>query len=656
MSNEFKFDPMTGEPIKDDSKPEAGNKFDPMTGEPVSNEAQADGNVQFDPMTGEPVSNGAQADGNVQFDPMTGEPVSNGAQTDGNVQFDPMTGEPVSNGTQADGNVQFDPITGEPVFNSNKYSAIPEENPKKSNTAAIVVLIVILAAAIAGGVFAAFKLGVFKKPYEKIYDGFQKTFTANSFHITKDLSDMMDIVKSGDYNLDVDGDVEAAGYKFKGNMKYALNAKDKQQSLTASVGMGDLEFSAAEYLTDKEVLLDLGALYSRVIKYEFSDDNKGYAVKEINKDQLKAINSFPTQFFNMASCSKSNSDKVKKIVKESMSEWDIEKADPEEFEIAGKERKLSGYTVTLTGDELADLYKNIIDDAEKSNKEYYDAMKNFFGVGNFEQGKESMIEQLKEFPKTEFDIYLYNGSAAVISFEEEGEKYTMNFFKGKKALEDMEFVCGKDSIEVVTSDEDSVENIDVKGDFDGKSVKGGLEYDYKNGKIKVSAMGISYKFNLKKEKGKYTFSTDDAKYGDNSYSLSVSIYKGAKIEKIEDKNALDIGNASEEEIGELAEDLRNAYSGLFSNALLGGSSYGSDDSDDSYGSDDYGYGSDDYGYGSDDYGYGSDDYGYGSDDYGYDSDDYGYGSDDYGYGSDDYGTDTEKTSGIIDSNGNTFEY
>ncbi|MCR5526070.1 MAG: hypothetical protein K6F39_01635 [Lachnospiraceae bacterium] len=607
MSNEFKFDPMTGETIKNDTAPENENSFDPMTGEPIK---KAD----------------SEPDNGVEFDPMTGEPVKKGEQSQSDVQFDPMTGEPVNNDAQAGGSVQFDPMTGEPVYGGNSFSSVPAENPKKGNKAAVaVVAVIVVLIAIAGCVFAAFKLGVFKKPYEKVYDGIDKTLTSNSSHITKDLSDMVAIINSGDYNFDLDGSVDSSGYKVKGSLNYAQNSKKKQQSAVASAGVGDLEFTVSEYMTDKEIYADLGALYSRVLKYSFDDDNDGFLLKEMNKDQIKAINTFPAQFFKMTANRNKQSEAMEKTVKESMADWEIEKADPEEFEINGKDRKLNGYTVTLTGDDLSKLYKDILDQAEEENPDYYDAMDQFFGVGVYEEAKEQMLKDLVDFPETDFNVYLYKGAAAVITVD--GEKdFVMNCYKGSKPLDEIEITSGEDKINVSKTDEDSVESISIKGTADGKSIKGGLDYDYKNGEIKVSAMGVSYKFNFTKEDGKYVFSTKDTKYGDVSFSLSATISKGAKIKEIKDSDALDIGKASEDDMREMVSDLQESIGGLMG-GVLGG--YGS--SDDDYGS---------YG------GYGSDDDYDSYDSYGSDDDYSSYGD----YDSDDY------SSGVTDSEGNTFSY
>ena len=516
---ENNFDPMTGAPIQNG----AGNNFDPMTGAPIQNGA---GN-NFDPMTGAPIQNGA---GN-NFDPMTGAPIQNGA---GN-NFDPMTGMPVQN-------------MGERSFGANGAAPTPTPTPKKSKklwaiiagaVAAVVLIVVIVG--IASGAFLG-KSG-------KILMAIKNTFEEQpAFMEDLKLEDISNWLESGKYTINVKADAADALI----DVSYSATPSEIQVYGTLEgSGMPETDFLGG--LTEEQVRLQLPSVSDVVFVYNYKEEADGILFEDFSEDEIEEVNELLGSFWETG-----DSDKISEDVSDAFEEFwkglEIESIDSKEFEIDGKDRKCTGYAITITADEVLDFW----DEIETIYEEYE------LDTDTVKDSLREVRQELRTMPDIEIEIYTYKNELACISLEDADGYTEMEWlFKGGDFR--------TQNMELSITEYGSSESIVLEGSKDGSTEEYALSYESDDYAYDIGTLEYDQKTGDFTIENDYDEITGNITSSGNSVAITVetvdvemliSFAKGATLYDIEGEE-FDIGTATSEDIMDISEEFEDFYNEMY---------------------------------------------------------------------------------------------
>lgn len=561
----MKFDPITGELINEDSENEV------QAQEKQSQDVQSQGNMAFDPITGElipqkseeqpaqeqpepkqvkevevtvaeqvsmPEPEVSQPSGG--FDPMTGKPLGQESQPSGG--FDPMTGKPLGQESQPSGG--FDPMTGKPIKKKNKMIPIIG--------AAVAVVVILLAGLIASGAF----LG----PAGKITKAAAKTFNEMP-HLVEDLQGLS-MLATGEYTLGaklaLDDD----------SLEAEFRSKPSEKQIYAKVNIEDIpELTMLAGVDKSEVKLQVPEVLDQVFVYNFKGKNTGFLMEEFDEEEIELLNSLLEDL----NASNDELEKVQKaaaeVVVKEFSALKFEKAEKEQYRVDGEKRTCSGYITEITEDNMI----NIIDGLEDVVNEYLseDLNELLEEQGEFVENLfVEMRDELEYMDEIELSVYLYKNMLACIKLEDTGSDTTIEvmFKGGDYRVQNIEIVEETKSSEYTYEMKGSVSDTTEKFKFITNGNKDRaleIEYDYKSGDLSIeqdSYEDISIKGNLKASKSKIVFALEELVYGYDileGAELEVTLSDSVKMGKFSGKE-FDLGNATEDDFEDLADDLEDA--------------------------------------------------------------------------------------------------
>jgi len=513
--------------------------------------------MKFDPMTGQPIPEGNEQP---KFDPATGKPVQ---QPQNGPSFDPMTGQPVNN-TQ--NRPSFDPMTGQPVnqtpYQGQSFGNVPNtpQEPKKKTAlylgigaVALVALLVILLVVKVAGMFGS--------PSTKIEKALINTFKESSVMDTSVLTESAD-----DLQVDVEFSGKADGVNVDANINYAKTKKE--MSLTGDIGVSVVSMDFNFYMNQSKVCFDMNGL-SSPIYYDFTKEKDGDL--EDLLDGAVTFDQIDTVLKTLADSDSLVSD-IKKANSKALATLEFEKVDSEKFEVNGKDVKCSGYVTTLDKDAVEAIleeYKTALDNHE----EIVELVEELSGT-DLEDMIEQITDDITDEAEVDITFYLYKNQIAAIILEEKGgDEIEILFEGGSFPTQNMKVKSGKETVyEVKGEEEDGVITQEVY-QYGEKTSK--MEYDKNSGEISLTysddySGSLTISGTYEKTKGGFTLEFDDIEYDTYSYyasdledfKLTIAVTKGANIEKVDTEDALDLGNADEDELMEFAEDVASLFGGF----------------------------------------------------------------------------------------------
>ena len=499
--------------------------FDPMTGEPIK---QEEPKAKFDPMTGEPKK---QEEPKVKFDPMTGEPIK---QEEPKVKFDPMTGEPIN---QEESRAKFESMTTKPIPQTDYYNS----GTKKKKIPTVAIAIGAVAFVVIIGVVSLLG-GIFKSNSAKVLLAVANTFKEKSNMV--EAVEQINILFEDTYTIDVSVDMEGQEII----AQYVTNNGDKQLSAKFSdcydLGMPDIELMGG--ITSSKVKLQVPDLIDYVFTYDYKAKKKGYLAEELGEDMIASIDEACKMAYSPELKDKVFEDIMKDILKE-MKQLKFEKVENQKYKLGDKTRNCKGYKVELTDD----FYDAVIDIVEKKIDSEYGDKLNEFDVDEY---VDEFITELREEADYAEDVditfYLYKNKLACVAIEVEDETLEVVFTDCNKGMHDVEVLF--DGEEVLTLDgtvKGSKETYELEMLY-GTPMS--LEYDTKSGEYSIDLAYYEIEGNLKKNSNGVDFSIDEL--GSEDLSLNVSITENGKMKKYEGKE-FDIGNASEDDFEDVVDEI-----------------------------------------------------------------------------------------------------
>ncbi len=553
----MKFDPITGEVIEEVVETPVVPQPN-VTPESVQPESIPQVNAGFDPMTGQPiVQQSAPQPNTIQpnagFDPMTGQPIVQQSTpqpnaTQPNTGFDPMTGQPIVQQSAPQPNTGFDPMTGQPIT---------EKAPKKKadlSKLLIPGIIVAAVAVIAVIVTVVIKSGIFLGANGKVFAAVEKTF-AEQPKIAQDLKPVAEILTSDKYTIGVTTSVD------KIDLAAELRNGGNQLQVYGKIDSKDGEISALAGIHSGAFKLQVPELDDRVFLYDSNNDNSGILMDSMSDEDIEMIDSLLQEFGKTKVDVSAFGKEVTGIVMAEMKALEFEKTDEKSFRINKERRDCKGYMAEITSDNLVHIAEGI---EELINKEYSDIVDMLAEAGtDLSDVFADLYDELEDFDEVyEISFYIYKGQLAGICLEMEDSdgEIELAFKGGDYRMQNIEFKENDNTVlELKGSLDDTEESFEIKVNGSSNSMFE-ITYDNKSGEFKLEAAGYSVEGKLESKASEVNVTLDRVRrYGESMgiSDLSITLSKSAKMDKYSGKE-FDLGNADEDEFMDLAEDLQDS--------------------------------------------------------------------------------------------------
>ncbi|MGN0132853.1 MAG: hypothetical protein ACI4AA_10465 [Lachnospiraceae bacterium] len=441
----------------------------------------------------------------------------------------------------------------------------PETGKKKIPPIAIagIVLAVVLVIAIA--ISIAVYAGVFGGKAGKVANAFINTFSEQP--AIADAFDTEGIVADGQYTVSME--VEAEDISI--DLECRVDGLEKQfDGNVGAYNVMSVDFSGA--LTEEELLLYIPFLSDYVFSYNYREIGTGYLLEDADENEIELIN----RMFELAYDPQSGegSEVLSTMewiesVADNIRETEFESVEKETFEIDGKEVACKGYQTLITQEDMQNALDEIEDQFNAQNGELYELMSEIDET--FENPYTEIFDEVRDGIEeiSDFDLrfYIYdNQLAAIVAETQKGEKLSILFKGGDRRTQNI-------VIENIDIDGNE-EYIVLEGESDGSSETTRLIvdeeeifcfiYDSESGKYELNVEEDTNNFSgrISSDKTSVKITVDEfAEFGEDlGYELSMTIRKGAEMKEL-DGERFDLGNATEDEVYELMDEISNALYG-----------------------------------------------------------------------------------------------
>ena len=451
--------------------------------------------------------------------------------------------------------MRFDPMTGEPINPQPQENAeqgapympqTPVDAPKKKNwikgvaiAGGTVVVVVVAAVAIKNAIIGK--------------GGKVLLVTANTFKDTptiikeSNLDSAAELIAKGKYTVTTSFDVSGDGFEGK----FVSTPKEKQLS-----GKLDIEGISADGvvgISDTELKAYIPLISDDTFVYNFKDDNEeGYLVVLIEDSgiDIEDVNNALRQVTSIEekATDKSTKQLGKDLLKE-FNSWDWEKADKKSCKIDGKTRKVKGYKVEVTGDEVESMV-GILEDYYKDQLDDMDYLKDFnLDIDDIDDMFDDIYDLCGYMDDVDLEFYIYKNKLAAIYVDDGSNTGEILFEGGDYRLQNVECNFENDyddiSFEIAGSSKGSVENLEFI--LEGYTALE-IEYDSKNGDFTVGNDYFDVDGTLKKNGKGFDFSVDY-----DELNVSLSLTADTKLEKYEG-DKIDVTELDYDDISDLVMD------------------------------------------------------------------------------------------------------
>jgi hypothetical protein len=363
-----------------------------------------------------------------KFDPMTGELIREADQPENvtpeqEVRFDPMTGQPLQQ-------IGFDPMTGQPVYGipgqENQGSSFDgKRHTGKKKLPVVIACVVVAVVAVAGVAAAAVTRGAFLSKPNKVLLAAKRTFTEQpQFMEDLGLDDMASILNSDKYTLDFSAEYSNS-YEGDGasvEASYISTSKEKQLNGSVSVeGSPQIEVQTA--LTEESLKVCLPSLSDDVYVYNYKEGGGGYLKELLDESGVVDIEDVDQALASVFSqkTQKKQAKELQSIILGQIRDLDWSAEDTKSFKINGKSRKAKGYGTTISGDDVEDFLDAIYDYMEDNYEGDLSLVK---------RGWDDMTDEMEDMPETDCAFYIYKGKLAAIIMEMDDVGEMELLFKG----------------------------------------------------------------------------------------------------------------------------------------------------------------------------------------------------------------------------------
>lgn len=557
------------------------------------------------------------------FNPNNGQPVFEFVCQNG---FDPNTGEPVYVTLERAG---FDPYTGQPLF---KVAPKPSMQKSISNligkptqmemqggvnaplksksniskfipvfiaAGALIVIAVVVIVGVLSGVFLSKRNKVALATYK----------TMNDSTIGKILIDAAKLADSNEITTEVDGTLDIYGYAADVDASIAVNGKRSLVGVDAKVNVSDmLDQSLKMYFDDTMLAVSIPDISKYVFYYDYTSGNEGFVadlVDEYTKGDISDVDTIIQCLSRLMRKTSAEKKATKKAVMKAYRQIDVSSIDSEEFEVDDKDRKCKGYEMTITGDNLALLLSSV---SEASNSVYGETITELveavasltgedlseFDVSN-EDSMDELMDEFSDMDDLVIDFYIYRGKLAAVTvdieyeiphaydtIEENGDITSGMDYEYITDCYALEFRGGDNRCSNIVASYKSgnfkKESVSLKSEIDGNVEEGNIyynktkllsyEYDKKTGRYSVGIPQLASVDGTLKVSGRELKASTDIDIDRVKADLTLTMKNSAKINRLKGV-FFDVGNADEDELQEVGEDLLDELGSLFGGGLYG---------------------------------------------------------------------------------------
>ena len=344
--------------------------------------------------------------------------------------------------------------------------------------------------------------------------------------------------------------VDMAGAEVEAEYRHTQG--DKQAWILVDIsGMPELEGTAT--LIKNELQLYSPLAGDTLFFYNYVDENTGALIDELGEENVEMLNKMLTTLYT--GDTETNEELVKSL-KEWSDELEFVELDKEKFEINGKDVACAGYAVTIDGDKVCELL-DIMDEAVTLEMDV-EGMEE--AVASMEASLDEMKAEISESPDVTLSFYLDSNMFAAIVVEVDGEEETLEllFQGGDYRAQNMVVLFDEEEIfEIKGETEDNVETVEFV--MSGIEVIS-YEYDTKSGDLELTIINgyddVIVEANVKCDNNGVVIEDGSVKVSGIYIDFEFSCTKGADIEKVTGER-FDIGNASQEEIMEIMQDIQS---------------------------------------------------------------------------------------------------
>ena len=515
-------------------------RFDPMTGEPINPQPQENGAQETGANTQEQTADAAQGVNAGTQDVSAG---TQGINPDAQQMNQQMEGSGAQQGNSQ--GETYSAYNGQPPY----MPQTPADAPKNKNW--------IKGIAIAGGTAVVVIVAAVAVKNAMIGKGGKVLLaTANTFKDTptiikeSNLDSAAALLAKGKYTVNASFDVSGDGFEGK----FVSTSKEKQLS-----GKLDIEGISADGvvgISDTELKAYVPLISDDTFVYNFKDDNQeGYLV-DLIEDSGIDIEDVNNALRQVTSIEEKATDKsAKQLGKDLLKEfnsWDWKKAEKKSCKVDGKTRKVKGYKVEITGDEVESMV-GILEDYYKDQLDDMDYLKDFnLDVDDIDGMFDDIYDLCGYMDDVDVEFYIYKNKLAAVYVDDGSNTGEILFEGGDYRLQNVECNFENDyddiSFEIDGSSKGSVENLEFI--LDGYTALE-VEYDSKNGDFTVENDYFDMDGTLKKNGKGFDFSVDY-----DELNLALSLTADTKLEKYEG-DEIDVTELDYDDISDLAMDFYN---------------------------------------------------------------------------------------------------
>lgn len=444
--------------------------------------------------------------------------------------------------------IGYDAMTGQPIYD--EPAGDDKGFGKKLNTKVLIAIAGVLVALliIAVGIIS----GAFLPKRAKVEKAIASTCVVKSelFDVVKKAAD----IASGN-TVEVEYDFDAD--EVSANGKFIMDGKNKQ--VVASVNADSIpKFTLRAGIDSKQVLAEIPELSDKLFFYDYTAEKDGMIADYLGSkiDDVDAACKF---LYDITDNREELQKKIAACTVKHSKELAFESVEAKNFKINNKKVKCKGYSTTIDEDFCADYLDDLIDIYADEIGEALSSVDDFADV-NIKQELKELKKELKGMPDTDIIFYIYRGKLADIHIEAGRNDMDIIFRGGDYRAQNI--IIEENGNEVISFKASTKKDKEIYSIYaDGDQID--IEYNTKKGKVTVEAGRDEIEFELLSSGNSVSVKFDDVEGVSGTFTLS----KSAKIEKYENTDKFDIGNADKYDIqdlaGEFDKNFLNNFGGLF---------------------------------------------------------------------------------------------
>ena len=516
--------------------------------------------ITYDPMTGEPIENNDEvkdvADEAKEAAKDAGETSEKGAEAvekaAENVAEDVKeTAEATTE--SAPEAVKDVPPTTTPDTTQSSYSPIPDEPAKKGNKNTIIGIAAVAIIAVIV-ICLLFFSGIFVSKRDKVAKATTATLKYDT-ELAKVFKNLGSISKSGSYTTEFSADIDDFG-EISGQI--IIDGKDKQ--IVGNIDSDMIpEMSVKAGIDSKTVKFEAPDICDYLFVYNYTDDKDGYITEIADDDELASLDAALKMIYDGSAENKELENKITKCLNKHSKDLKFENADKESYKIDGKKVDCKGYSVEVDRDFYLDLYDDLV---EIYKEEFEDSIKDLEEISgeSIDDSFKEARNEIKSIPDMTVYFYIYKNKLAAIKAE--GDKKSgeleIQFRGGDFRAQNIAVLADGEEVMVLSGSNKKDKEIYTL-EVDGDEVCT-VEYNYKKGKLTFEYEyyydSFELEMDVKSSSNEVSFTIDDFDFDDEiEGSMSLTFKKGAKIQKYENSEEFDLGNADESDYEDLIKSI-----------------------------------------------------------------------------------------------------